>query len=203
MPRNVRRRATALVRLPSRSLRMPAMTGVTPLVLSSASRISAMCRSSLGAAASPAEFLNGRIRIVRVPHPPGRDGLVLEALDALAEVHLERLERDPAGPVAEPRVQLILQRDQRLHVADALVVVGLSDVLNVHDRQEAPRHVALGDQLLVLVPLPVLGRRDLRHGDDLPGVRPRARRRRAAAKETSPAGPPRSSSGGNAARSTG
>ena len=52
--------------------------------------------------------------IVRAPHPAWRNGLFAEAFDALDQVHLERLKRDPAGPVAEPRVEFILQRDQRL-----------------------------------------------------------------------------------------
>ena len=199
----VSRRATALVRLPSRSLRMPATTGVTPLALSIASRISAMCRSSLGAAASPPnswmEASGLSVHHIR----PGRDGLVLEALDPLAQVHLERLERDPAGPVAEPGVELVLQRDQRLDVADALVVVGLRDVLDVHDRQESPRQRPFGDQLLVLVPLPVIGRGDLRHGDHLPGVARDSPRPRESARETSPGRSSCSSSGGSAARTAG
>ncbi|MEM9415839.1 MAG: hypothetical protein AAGA29_10230 [Planctomycetota bacterium] len=40
-----------------------------------------------------------------------------ELLDPLAQVHLESLERDAVGPAGKPSVELVLEPDQRLDLA--------------------------------------------------------------------------------------
>src|SRR5258708_6515400 len=78
------RSAAALVRCPMRPLRAPAAMGVTPLVLSSASRVGELCESSLGRVAAPPDWATsafgfsvahmrpGAVGIVAKPIAPGR-----------------------------------------------------------------------------------------------------------------------------------
>ena len=105
-----------------------------------------------------------RCRVIHIR--PGATGMLGEVLDPLAEVHLERLQRDAVRAVAEPRVQLVLERDQRLDVARAGVLERHGGVLDVHERDLAERVGPVRDEALVLVALPAVrgedfGDRDL------------------------------------------
>jgi hypothetical protein len=96
--------------------------------------------------------------VVGHPHSARRDRQRCEPLDALAQVHAEALHRDAMSPIGEARVQLVLQRDERLDIGRAGVLERHGGVLDVDEGEDAEGVVALRDQLPVLVARPRRGR---------------------------------------------
>ena len=93
-----------------------------------------MWRSSEGLAASPPKAVISASALSVDQMTPGGDGHGGGAVEALGEVHLEGLERDAGGAVAEAGVEFVLERDEGFDFADAVVLEGLGDVLDMDDR---------------------------------------------------------------------
>ncbi|MCW5766536.1 MAG: hypothetical protein KIT68_11245 [Phycisphaeraceae bacterium] len=77
-----------------------------------------------------AELGDGGVGVVRGPDDAGADGGAFEAVDALAEVHLEGLHGDAEGAVGQAGVELVLQGDERLDLSEAVGTEGLGEVVD-------------------------------------------------------------------------